>query len=434
MADAWESLPDVKVDDWEKLPDVAAKPPAGKVPSPTGWKDAPPADENFWQRAKRELGDLPKLQRDKEREQTAMWGALASGAHGAAHAMEGRVNGALAALGTDAKGALKGQPASWDDLAKAYGDEKKRIEGAQEQNLKDFPNAPLVGSLMAGGVGSAPTALGRIALGTGQGAVYGYGSSDGDMKATRNGALLGAGGAALGEVAQGAGRWLAGKAGKISDATHAAELAAETEARQGAVKSAIGSEGGLTSAAMKAWDRLEDAMFNPAANEETKAWARQFISSDEGKALYNQVLKNYADEAPNMMGRLTAAKGARSAAEAANRPELIQQAAAAAAEAKLNDPGGVTGRLAELARRNVPPAIGAAVGGAPGAAAGALVAGAMGKPGTIVSNMMKSPSTYQPLVKGAAVGIGAGNAMSHAVPPLAEWARFLGPEKDEDHE
>lgn len=429
MADAWESLPDVKVDDWEKLPDVAAKPPAGKVPSPTGWKDAPPADENFWQRAKRELGDLPKLQRDKEREQTAMWGALASGAHGAAHAMEGRVNGALAALGTDAKGALKGQPASWDDLAKAYGDEKKRIEGAQEQNLKDFPNAPLVGSLMAGGVGSAPTALGRIALGTGEGAVYGYGSSDGDMKATRNGALLGAGGAALGEVAQGAGRWLAGKAGKISDATHAAELAAETEARAGAAASGAGKEGGLTAGGKRIWKEMEDAMFNPAATEEQKAAARKFINSDEGKALYRQVLDNIIEDAPGHLGKIQAAKEAKLVAQAANKPELIQQAAHAAAEAKLGDTGGVTSRVAELARRNGPAAIGSMLGGPAGAAAGALYSGVMGKQGRILTNMLSSPSAFIPLTKAAGVGIGAGNAMSHAAPPLAEWSRFL---KDED--
>lgn len=432
MADAWESLPDVKQDDWEKLPDVG-KPPSGKVPSGTGWRDADKPEKYY---------SPYRMASDAEKQETAMWGALASGAHGAAAAMEGPVNGAIAALKKSIPNPFADKPPSWDDVTKAYYDEKNRIEGAQKQNLKDFPHAPIVGALMAGGVGSAPTAAGRIALSAGQGAMYGFGSSKHDLGGenadpaaalsdAKTGGLIGAGAGVLGEAAQLPGRWLAGKAQSLSNATHAASEEAEAAARDGAMRSAIGAHGGDVSAGSNQLKMLRDALTNPDADPALAARAREFLSSPEGKALLNRVLSSNIGRAEGQVGRIQSSQAAMQEAIAANNPEAIKRAASAAAEAKLLDPSGVTKRLAELARRNVPPAVGGMVGGAPGAAAGALVAGAMGKPGTIISNALKSPSMFLPLTKGAAVGIGSGNAMSHSAPPLAEWTRFLKP-KDED--
>lgn len=409
----------MKQDDWEKLPDVKPAPVVREPKKPN---------------------PLESYQREWEREEPYMWGALAAGAHGAAHAMEGPINGLIAGAKMAADVPAKDKPRSWDDIVGAYVKERDRIEREQAGNLKDFPRAPMVGAMMAGGVGSAPTTAGRLVLGGLEGGTYAAGSSKADLtkgevapflRDTAIGTGLGVGAAGLGELAQIPGRALARRAGAISDATHAAELAAETDARQGAVASATGRVGGLTAAGMKAWDRLEDAMFNNAATEENKRWAQDFINSEEGRALYNQVLAHYAEDAPKMMGRITAAQAERQIAEAANNPEAIQQAASAAAEAKLGDTSGVTSRLAELARRNVPAMVGGAVAGPPGAAAGTLYSGMSGKQGTILSNMLKSPSAFIPLTKAAGVGIGAGSAMSHAAPPLAEWSRLLEPDDKE---
>lgn len=426
MADSWESLPDVKTDDWEKLPDVA---PEGKVPSPTGWRK--PGEHKF-----------SDISRDMERQDEAMWAALAAGAHGPAAAMEGPINGALNVFKSNMAGMAKGQPLSWDEIVSKYREGRDPIEAAQKENLGRFPNAPIVGSVLTGGAGSAPTAAGRVGLSAIQGGVYGFGSSPADLtkgevkdaaKDTAIGTAAGAGAGLVGELIRLPGKWLAGKAQGISDATHAAKLAAETEARQAAANSARGSEGGLTAAGMKAWDRLGNAMFNPAASEENKQWARQFINSDEGKALYNQVLSNYAEEAPKMLGRLAAAKSARAAAEAANQPDLIKQAASKAAEEALADPSGVTSRLAELGRRNLPTAIGSAVAGPAGAAAGSLYSGMAGKQGRILTNMLNSPSAFMPLIKAASVPIGTGKTVQSMAPEaLEQWSKFLKPDEGDE--
>lgn len=394
----------------------APEPTPERVPSPTGWRE--PGERKF-----------SDTQRRLEKQDEAMWGALASGAHGAANAMEGPVNGAIEGLKTSALG---GQ--TWDDIVKAYRGKRDDVEKSQAENLKRFPNAPITGALLTN-PGSAPTALGRLGMGLGQGALYGLGSSKADVTKgeiadaaadTGKGALIGLGAAGVGELAQLPGRAMAKRAQTIGNATHAADLAAEQEARAAAVASAAGKEGNLTARSMKAWDRLEDAMFNPAAAEETKAWARKFISSEDGKALYNQVLKNYADEAPALLGKLQGAKAAKAAAESANKPELIEAAAEASANAKLMDPKGVTSRLAEIFRRNAYPAVGAAVAGPAGGAAGAMIAAQQGKQGTILSNMLKSPSMFLPLQAGASLGVGAGNAMSRGAPAAAEGAGLLG--------
>ncbi len=404
------------------------KPSPERVAGPYGWED-PTKKGTFT-----DPHLVDRLAAKQETDNANMFGMLSSAAHGAAHAMEGPINGVIAAAKVppiNEKG-----PTGWDDLVAAYRKERDSVEASNAPNLKDFPHAPIVGSVLAGLPGSAPSALGRIGSGMIQGGVYGLGSSKADLtkgelkqggKDALVGGLIGGGGAVVGEALQIPGRALARRAQGISDATYAADQAAEAEARAAAVASTTGKEGAATSSAMKSWDRLEDAMFNPAASEETKAFARKFIQSDEGKALYNQVLKNYADEAPAQMGRLLSAKEARAAANAANKPELIEQAAAATSAAKINDTSGVTNRLVEMARRGAGPAIGTLAGGPLGGIAGSFVAGGMGKPGTIMSNMMRSPSAVIPLTKAAAYGIGAGQNMSRAVSP---WAQFLQQEDE----
>jgi hypothetical protein len=308
---------------------------------------------------------------------------------------------------------------------------KKMAQDAIGGSRKHSPSGALVGS-MALGPPMPASALGRIGTATTVGAAEGAGEAPTIVDMPRmalkgGGAGLGAG--LAGEAIRAAGSPLRKRATELHGKTHASELATETEAREAAARSAVSTEGGRTAASMKTWDRLEDAMFNPAATEESKAAARAFIQSPEGRALYNQVLANYVDDAPKQMGRLTSAREARLAAEAANNPDLIKQAAADAANAKLNDLSGVTGRLTEMGRRYIPPAIGGALAGPAGATAGGVIAGTMGKPGTIMSNMLKSPSMYRPLNAGADLLEGGGEVMSRAASPLGEWASMLSEEE-----
>lgn len=402
------------------------KPAPNRVPSRTGWRDAnaaPTFADN--------LAEAEKQNED-------MWSTLASAAHGPAMAMEGPVAGSWAALKQDAKNLLAGTPLNPEVTPlDAYRKERDRVEGSQKENLQRHPFAPVVGSVLAS-PGSAPTAAGRIGMGMLQGGIYGLGSSDADLtegefteagKDIAKGVGIGGAGALAGEVLRLPGKWLANRAQRLSDSTHAAELAAEEEARQAAVASARGAYGGEVSSGQRILEMVERASNDPKADPSMARAAREFLDSPEGESLLNQVLRSNVGRANDAMGRIQRAQTEMTDAVSRNDPRLIQQAAAAAADTKLNDLGGVTNRLTELARRTIPPAVGTAVGGAPGMAAGALVAGAMGKPGTIMSNMLKSPSMYRPLVGASALSQGSGDVMSRATTPLADYFRHLNDEE-----
>src|SRR6185295_16672596 len=86
-----------------------------------------------------------------------MWGAIAAGAHGAAAGLEGPINGAIAGAGEDLKNIFT---TGSSDPAKAkavYEKTKRDIEASQAENLKEHPVAPIIGAVLAGGAGSAPT-------------------------------------------------------------------------------------------------------------------------------------------------------------------------------------------------------------------------------------------------------------------------------------
>lgn len=376
----------------------------------------------------------------QEKMMPELWGALAAGAHGAAAGMEGPINGVLAGAKEDLKNLFTTGSTDPTKAKAAYDAEKHRIEGAQAENLKAHPVAPVVGALMSAGAGTAPTAAGRIGMSALQGTAYGIGGSKNDLDKNpaglgldaAKGLAIGTAGGLLGEAAQLPGRYLAGKAQALSDATHAAELASEAEKRAAAVASTRGAYGGEVSSGQRILEMVERASSDPKADPALQQAAKAFLDSPEGEALLNHVLKSNLGRSGDAISRIQNARDAMTNAIMANDPALTQQAAAAAANAKLMSLSGVTNRVAELARRNIPPAVGAAVGGAPGAAAGALVAGSMGKPGTILSNMLKSPSMYRPLTAAASTGIGAGEAMSRATPPALEsWSRFLKPDEEQ---
>lgn len=412
--------------DWKKdspvVTDWKAEAPVVDEPAPAAEK--PPESYASYARHMLLGGGL-----DKQNE--AMYGAIASGLHGAAGAMEGPINGAIAAL-DEAPKMLTGSR-SWDDIVARYRQKRDEVEGAQKENLQRFPHAPIVGAILAGGAGQAPTLPGRLALSTAQGAMYGVGSSKGDLtkgelKQVGKDGLIGGGvglaGGLLGEGLNAAGRGVGNKLSGVLDKNTAAAQAAADKA----VASTRGAYGGEVSSGQRILEMVERAAADPKADPALAASARQFLDSPEGEALLNQVLRSNVGRSGDAMGRIQGARDAMTEAIGNAGPQAVD----AAATARLNDPSALTRRLRDLLPKVVLPAAGGALAGPPGAAAGALGAAVLGRSGTTVRKMLADPYVAsRALGAGTSALVGAGNAMSHAAPPLGEWSRFLKPEEEQ---
>lgn len=383
-----------------------------KVPSPTGWVDPAKAGG---------LGDLDAIQRDQERQGEAMWGALSAGAHGLG-GVESQLNGLAAAAGKDFKTSAGGAPATFDDLLSTYRAERNRIEGAQKENLKRFPAAPVVGAVLAGGVGQAPTALGRVGLSGLQGAAYGFGSSKGDLTKGEVGPVLkdagkglgfGVAGGVAGEGLNAGAGVLGDKLGKvIQSGDNAAALAA-----QKTFNSARGAFGGDVSAGSNQLKLLSDALLNPNADPALRRAAEGFLASPEGSTLLNQVLRSNIGRAEGQTARIAASQAAMGEAANGLAPEAVQAASAA----RRNDPSALLRRLREVLPKVVLPAAGAWLGGPEGAAAGALGAAVLGRSGTTVRNMMTDPYVASRVLGTGMEALGgSGGAMSRATPSMLQ--------------
>lgn len=384
-----------------------------RVPSPSGWRD--PGAEPTWN----------ERVAQQERQNEAMFGAVSSGLHGAAQAMEGPINGALAMMtATPNKQNLD-----------TYRAERDRVEAAQKENLERFPHAPMVGAVLAGAAGQAPTAAGRIAASGIQGATYGLGSSDADLtkgefSKAAPGAVLGlvgglAGGTA-GEVLNAGAGLAARKLGSVLDKNRAgAQKAAEQ-----AFRSARGAYGGEVSSASRTLELLEAAADGslPNVDADLRAAAKVFIASPEGVALRNQVVRSSMGRAGDQMGRLQGARDAMMTAIEGQMPEAVD----AAAQARLDDPSALARRLRELVPRLGLPAAGGAVAGPPGAAAGALTAAVLGRGSTMARNLLADPYVASRALGGSAAALsGGGNAVSKAAPSMLQpYLDLLEPDSE----
>jgi hypothetical protein len=398
--------------------------PTGKVASPTGWRDASKSPDL-----------LDQVLAGKQREDPYMWGALAAGAHGAANAMEGPVNGAIEAVKQDAKNLFGGTPLHPDvSPSDAYYKEKDRIEGEQAQNLKDFPNAPIVGALMSGGVGSAPSAVGRVGMATGQGLLYGYGSSKHDLREQdsaplRNDTLLGGGAGfvgGLGGEALNAGASALGN--KLSGVLDKNLAGAQTLADK-VMKSARGTLGAEVSSGSRILEVLEEAAkgTNPNVDPALARAASEFLASDGGAALRNQVIRSSLARGEGQLGKIQGARDALTGAIEGQAPEAVQQAA----NARLNDSSALWRRVREVAPKVILPALGGWMGGPEGAAAGGLAAAVLGRSGTTVRNALVDPYVASRVLGAGSSALGgAGSATSHAAPGLLQKYLDLLHDKD----
>jgi hypothetical protein len=414
MADSWESLPDVKKpDDWEQLPDVV---PAGKVASPTGWRDA--ADANKPWRHPEDWGQQADALQEK------ILGALVSALSGPS-LFESQLYGAKEALAAQAK--PYPSPAAMDDgMMSAYRKGRDSISAGVADARREHPIAPVVGAIL-GGPAPAETATSRLLGGYLQGGAKSLSESKADLtkgefKAalddTERGANFGLGAAAGGELLGGASRWLGKKAAAIRPAQRElAEKAASEAFASG--RSALGGETSNLNRVIEVMDRIKD---DSRIDQSLRDAARQFLDSPEGAAALNQMARSNLGRSGDAVARVAKSRDALGDLAKALEPDAVD----AATDARMSDWGPVKDRLKRLLQRQAPTAIGAAIGGAPGAVAGSLVGSAAGAPGTTMAGILKAPVIAEPvLMSGAAVS----GLPARSPGLLGEYAKYLHDEE-----
>ncbi len=400
------------------------KPQPERVAGPYGWEDPAKkgtlSDPHFFDR-----------QAAKQENQNAdMYGMLASGLHGVT-GMEGPINGAIAAAQVppiNEKG-----PTGWDDLKKAYYNKKDKVQASNEQNLKDFPHAPIVGAVLSGLVGGAPSAGARLAMGVGQGALYGFGSSKHDLrdkdlmplaKDTGIAGLFGGGGALVGEGLN-AGAGVISK--KLGDVLSKNKGVAQSSAED-IFSSARGKSGGETSSNMRIFESLENRLNDKTLPPEVHQQIAARLAEPDMQALKIQVINSQLGRSYDGAARQAAAKNAMAEAGQGLQPEAVEKVA----NARLNDSSALWRRIREMAPKLILPALGGWLGDAPGAAAGALAAAGLGRSGTVVKNAMADPYVTSRVLGAGVAGLKGGEAMSHAAPSV--WERFVKQKDDEGSE
>ena len=226
-------------------------------------------------------------------------------------------------------------------------------------------------------------------------------------------AALGFGiGAGAGALAEGAGALASRASGlgpaierKIAGAT-ADEAAAQWAKAAKAANSARGALGGEVAAARNALEVARETIASPSADVQQKVAAATWLKSPEAIALERRVFENNLAAAPGRMGAINTAEGVRDVANAAKEPAAIEKATEEGLASPIKTQ--VVPRLKTIASRAIPalvgPAVGQWVGGevggdegrlagmAIGGAAGLGTAMVMGRPGTAMANMARSPA------------------------------------------
>lgn len=198
----------------------------------------------------------------------------------------------------------------------------------------------------------------------------------------------GGGGLAAGLIGEGAGK-IAGRAERGQAAALADQAAKDARLAEKTQQSTLGEYRSAIQSASRVLENAERA----AAGGDT-ALAREaqtFLQTPEAAKLRETVLRGSMEQAPERIADVARLKEELSGASMANSPEYIDATARQALQNPLQTQ--VLPRLKTYATRAIGPAIGGAVGGVPGAAMGTLVSNTMGRPGTAMANMMKSPAT-----------------------------------------
>lgn len=325
-----------------------------------------------------------------------------------------------------------------DALGKRYSREKGDYITDADKAAKANPGTALTtglaGSLMAPvpsvgllkgvtGLGGVAARLGlNSAMGAGVGVVSETGEANPNYKrAAAFGAGAGLGGGLLGETVSKIARFFSGKAAKATE--DALERGITNKAET--VASAVGAKGGVTQTANRAIENIEN-LFEHGTPEQKTAVA-EFLASPGAAELRQQILSNSLERAKQGLTNISAADEALKAAKAID-PTLFSKESAWGTAKRA-----VLPRVETLLTRSVPAAVGSAVGGPLGGIAGGITSGAMGKPGTIATNLFKDPNfrrhTFNAL-----------NAMTpealanRSTVPLSMLAAELGDLAEEDKE
>lgn len=248
-------------------------------------------------------------------------------------------------------------------------------------------------SLTPGGQG----AMGALsALGNTEAELTPDKATNGDV-ARASGEMLLTGGLSAGmtRLGQGASNYLAKRADKGISGAVAQQLGKETTKATDAVSSANGVANNIKAQAMKTWERLTATVADPTIPEHVKEAAKKSLTHPDMLKIRDEVMMNYAGDAPGLLGKYGAAKASAAAAEELTQPAAI----AAATDAALENPikTQVAPRVKDWVSKGIPIAVmgGAMSAGLPAWAAGGLGLGTAilaGRPGTKFANMVKSPS------------------------------------------
>lgn len=298
---------------------------------------------------------------------------------------------------SDPVGAFDTAAAAYDD---AVSGNRRGFQAIHDANPKASFGG-MVGGAMLGGPRTLGQSVvsGMLSMAGGTDADYGKIASGDGAEALKAAADIGLGGLfSLGGYGLGKGAgWVAKQGGRpfaalaqraqrgideaISEATEKATAKAEKEAA-----SLLGKYRGKISEASRDLEVLERTAADTSLPS-SKA-ARAFLDSADGVALRESVLTTKLATAPERIAEMNAAKQAAQTATAA-KPQAIAEAV----EQQLGQPvrRQVLPRAKLVASRAIPIALGSQIGGWPGALVGSMAAMAMGRPGTVAANMIRSP-------------------------------------------
>lgn len=364
------------------------------MPPDVVWDDEPASPDVVWDDAP---APAPK--------DPGIWMARGLGAVQGANPLVDELSG----LGGAIADKLTGKPGTFGENYRARRDvSRAEFDAAEAARPDDYHLGELnsgLATMFVPGAGEATmgkTLLGSIGKGAAMGAAQGAGESRADLtrgevgKAALDTGIGGLAGGAAGALGHGLGKvaeHFSGKAAagtRLADADQGLKDYQDAYVRKRAAQAALGGE---VAAAMKTLEHAKNAAANELGNfsPEEVAAAKAFLTSPKAAELERKAARNAMDQgADRLANRVEDAREAFEASKEALDPEAIS----AAGDEAMSSPFGkqIWPRVVRYASRAIPPAVGAAVGGVPGAMVGFGAAAVLGKPGTSISNAMRNPA------------------------------------------
>lgn len=194
------------------------------------------------------------------------------------------------------------------------------------------------------------------------------------------GAAGGLWGGLLGEALRGITSFFSGRAAKATEDALAKGAADKAEA----ITIARGAVGGNTQTAHRMLSNVEELLEHGTPEEQQML--REWLKEPSQAELRRKILLNSFERAKGGQAAIATAEDALQAAAKVDPAEFANESVLGTAKRA------VLPRVATLATRTIPAAVGSSMGGPIGSVAGGLVGGAMGNPGTILTNLLKDPN------------------------------------------